>query len=330
MKTYNDLGEVYFVECSNCGKHSTEVNDYWNDDDEIFICDCEHPMFDGWEDEEPEEEKPEKEMVPLEKFVKIASKFDNENYYTDKGWTIPDGTGPSDEVFGDALMQDYLDSDYQTFQEWENHLDNSLTESNEYYDLWEELFTDEEPEEPTEGTADKKPMPERVRDYLTFEQLPLKLQNKVIREDKLFSNKNGFKINPEEIKNNLYHVDGSPACMTIQERKDWYASEKKTETVYKYRLSSDWSNAVVWGRTFEQALSRRGKLYEKDYILNGVKMQGKSLIINKIIEVKQTDNFSIVLGEKTGPFPGFTATVELEDGRITEVSAVVENSLVLR
>jgi len=100
-----------------------------------------------WTDEESEET--EKEIVPLEKFVKIASEFDNANYYTDKGWTIPNGTGPSDEAYGKALMQDYLDSEYQTLQEWENHLDNSLTESNEYYDMWEELFTEGE-EEPKE------------------------------------------------------------------------------------------------------------------------------------------------------------------------------------
>jgi len=49
-----ETNKVYFVECPNCAKHSTEVNDYWNDNNELFICDCGHPMYDGWEDEEVE------------------------------------------------------------------------------------------------------------------------------------------------------------------------------------------------------------------------------------------------------------------------------------
>jgi len=182
---------------------------------------------------------------------------------------------------------------------------------------------------PTERTANKKPMPERVRDYVTFEQLSLELQNKVIRKDKLFSNKNGFKIDPEEIKTQLYHPDGRLAGMSIQERKDWYASGEKTETVYKYRLSPEWSSAIAWGRDFKQALSRRGKLHEKNYTLNGVKMQGKIIIINKITEIKEKESYTeSVDGLIT--YTTYTATVELEDGRITEVSAVVEDSLILR
>jgi len=177
--------------------------------------------------------------------------------------------------------------------------------------------------------TEKKPMPERVRDYLTFEQLSLALQNKVIRANKLFSNKNGFKINPEEIKTQLYHHDGRLAGMSIQERKDWYASGEKTETVYKYRLSPEWSSAVAWGRDFKQALSRRGKLHEKNYTLNGVKMQGKIIIINKITEIKEKESYTeSVDGLIT--YTTYTATVELEDRKITEVSAVVEDSLILR
>jgi len=177
--------------------------------------------------------------------------------------------------------------------------------------------------EPDEKPTEKKPMPERMRDYVTFEELSLCYQNKVIR--------NTFK-NPGEIKAQLYHSDGTPACMTIQERKDWYTSDEKTktETVYRYRLSSEWSSAVIWGRDFKQALSRRGKLYERNEVSNSGEIQEKTLIINKIIEVKQTKNYSYVLGEKTEPFPGFMAIVKLEDGRRVEVSAVVEDSLILR
>jgi hypothetical protein len=497
MKTYNDLGEVYFVECSNCEKHSTEVNDYWNDDDELFICDCGHPMFDGWEDEKKEKEKQEikdqfkthcegdnngdsflssqfSDWVEVKLNYSTAIFDDNYETVTVEGYiprlAVFERDGKLLSAWGDAHEFDKTnvkeDEDEMWLEDvrgiWTFSIKKAMSfqEDNPIYEF-EEIDADEinetEPEEtekpteeaaieyhvkcdncgkifnttkiiidnieagteacpncgvtgclvkfqPTEGTAKikaklshgvdhgftgkqaiglivigisvngievdpahffhaekvekirqgqkgflfsydigyreclkrypeivnfqngekptgEKPMPEHVRDYVTFEELSLAHQNKVIRDT--------FK-NPEEIKNNLYHADGSPACMTIQERKDWYASEKKTETVYRYRLSPEWNNAVVWGRTFEQALSRRGKLYEKYHILNGAEMQGKSIIINKIIEVKQTDNFSIVLGEKTGPFPGFIATVELEDGRITEVSAVVEDSLILR
>jgi len=116
-----------WIECDRGDVSKEEVSEAWGKGTELL------------EDEELEEV--EKEIVSLEKFVKIASEFDNESYYTDKGWTIPEGTGPSDEAYGKALMQDYLDGDCDTFQEWEKDLNTSLTDENKYYDMWEELFT---------------------------------------------------------------------------------------------------------------------------------------------------------------------------------------------
>jgi hypothetical protein len=303
MKTYNDVGEVYFVECSFCGKHSTEVNDYWNDDDELFICDCGHPMFDGWEDEEPEEptEKTEK-PVTEEKIIYVNIKNDT---ITINGESCNFYQAGLYEVVGDNERKNITDHDII-----EEHLiERESSHSNKKVIV---VFTD--PAENTEETANKKPMPEHVRDYLTFEELSLELQNRIIRTDKLFCQKHGFQQDPSEIRNNLYHKDGSLACMTRKEREDWYTSKEKskTETVYRYKLSPEWCGAEVWGVSFEHALRRRGKITP-----NIPGTTKNSLVINQIIETSKTNDF-------------YTATVELEDGRITEVSAVVENSLVLR
>jgi hypothetical protein len=291
MKTYNDLGEVYFVECSNCGKHSTEVNDYWNDDDELFICDCGHPMFDGWEDEESKEGE-KQNYITFRDYINL----------TDEDIWTTDAISCEFALIGkEAVCSKKTSSEATFFVPAET--------------IPENLFNNEDSGKSTEEAANKKPMPERVRDYLTFEELSLELQNRIIRTDKLFCKKHGFQQDPSEIRNNLYHKDGSLACITRKEREDWYTSKEKskTETVYRYKLSQEWCEAEIWGVSFEHALRRRGEITPN---IPGTTTKN-SLVINQIIETSKTDDLC-------------TATVELEDGRIITVCGKIVASLKIK
>jgi DNA-directed RNA polymerase subunit RPC12/RpoP len=271
MKTYNDLGEVYFVECSNCGKHSTEVNDYWNDDDELFICDCGHPMFDGWEDEEPGEPTEEAaieyhvkcdncgkifnttkiiidnieagteacpncgvtgclvKFQPTEGTAKIKAKL---SHGVDHGFTGKQAIGLI--VIGVSVNGIEVDPAHFFHAEKVEKIRQGQKGFLFSYDIGYRKCLERYPEindfQNGEKPTEKKSMPEHVRDYLTFEELPLELQNRIIRTDKLFCQKHGFQQDPSEIRNNLYHKDGSLACMTRKEREDWYTSKEKSKT----------------------------------------------------------------------------------------------------
>jgi hypothetical protein len=48
-ETSNENNNTYYVNCPFCGEHSTDVNDYWDDTEERFICECGTIMEDGWE-----------------------------------------------------------------------------------------------------------------------------------------------------------------------------------------------------------------------------------------------------------------------------------------
>ena len=69
----------------------------------------------------------------------------------------------------------------------------------------------------------KSKMSDQIKGYCLFSELHLKSQQQAIKNDRLFSSKFGYKRNTNKIMNNwLYHPNEKVACMTVQDRKNWY------------------------------------------------------------------------------------------------------------